>query len=172
MDLGPYKPPPVKTSPMVKSLGWAFRVGANGGLAVARANKAAMSEPGLWAMLMAAVAVSVAVVPVDPPLMALAKSVEQPLEVGLFVLTQAARMSARVLIVFCGTVPLLTPLTGGVAASAVPAESVSRLVTSAKALEMPVCASVVPELETCSASVAKPANAYAVAMLETSFTDR
>src|ERR1017187_3934903 len=99
MDLGPFKPPPVKTSPMVKSLVGTLSVGAKGGAAVEISYKAAMFEPGLWAMLMAAVAVSVAAVPVDPALMALLNSVEQPLELGLFVLTQAARMLARVLIV-------------------------------------------------------------------------
>jgi hypothetical protein len=35
---------------------------------------------------------------------------------------------------------------------------------------MPVCASAVPELDTCVASVANPANAYAVATVETSLT--
>src|ERR1035438_2253589 len=117
-------------------------------------------------MLMAAVAVSVAVVPVDPALMAFVKRVEQPPELGLDVFTHAARMFASVLIAACGTVPL----PAGVVASATPVDSVSRLVTLAKALAMPVCASAVPELDTCNAFVAKPAKAYAVAMVETSFT--
>jgi hypothetical protein len=65
MDWAETSPPPVKVRPRVKSLGWAVRPLANAGLEVERAYKAAMFVPGLCAMLIAAVAVSVGAVPVE-----------------------------------------------------------------------------------------------------------
>src|ERR1700734_283059 len=88
---------------MVKSLGAALSEGWKGELAVCKGNRLARLAPGLCAMLMAAVAVSVGAV---LPFLALAKSVVQGLELGPAELTHAARMFPSVLISLCGTVPL------------------------------------------------------------------
>ena len=79
---------------------------------------------------------------------------------------QWARTFASVPISACGTVPL----PDGVAASAVPVERLARFAALANAFATPTCASAVPELDTCVASVANPAIAYAAATVETSFT--
>src|ERR1017187_3291382 len=123
-----------------------------------------MFAPGLCAMLIAAVAVSVGVVPVLPPDFASASSVVHALDAGPVEFTQLARMLARVLMVVRGTVPL----PAGVVASATPVESVSRFPAFANAFAIPDCASAVPELDTCTASVANPENAYAAATVDTS----
>jgi len=114
-------------------------------------------------MLIAAVAVSIGFVPVAvPSAVAVAISVlhEEP------VFTQLARIFASVLISVCGAVPL----PAGVVASAVPVERLARFAALANAFATPTCASAVPELDTCVASVANPANAYAAATVDTSFT--
>ena len=68
------RPPPVKSMARVKSAGWVERMGRKGVSGVGMAKSAATLAPGLCAMLMAAVAVSVGVM---PALMALAKRVVQ-----------------------------------------------------------------------------------------------
>ena len=119
---------------------------------------------GLCAMLIAAVAVSVGAVPVVPPDFASASSVVHALDAGPVEFTHAARMFARVLIVVRGT----APFPPGVVASATPVDSVARFPAFANAFAIPTCASAVPELDTCVASVANPENAYAAAMVDTS----
>jgi len=57
----------LKPSEIVKSFGCALSAGANGGVDVESAYRAAMFATGLCAMLIAAVAVSVGCVPVVPP---------------------------------------------------------------------------------------------------------
>ena len=113
-------------------------------------------------MLIAAVAVSAGC---EFPFFALLNNVLHGVEDGPAEFTHAARMSASMSISLCGTTPL--PL--GVVASATPRPKDSRLVTVAKALGTSVAvASVVLELDTCVASVAKPAIEYAVAIVEIS----
>ena len=114
-------------------------------------------------MLIAAVAVSVGFVPVAvPSAVAVANSVLH----DDAVFTQLARIFASVLISVCGT----NPLPAGVVASAVPFNRLTRFAALANALAIPTCASAVPELDTCVASVANPAKEYAAAMVVTSFT--
>ena len=144
MPSGKSMPPPVKLSPMVKSLCAALNAGWKGALPVCNPKSAAMFTPGLCAMLIAATAVSVGVLPL---FFALLKSVSQAVEVDPVELMQAARTLASELISLCGTVPL----PAGVVARAVPVLRVSRFVTVANALAMPVCANELPELETCNA---------------------
>ena len=87
------------------------------------------------------------------PFIAFENKVAHGVKEGPFELTHAARMLARVLISVCGTVPL-PPFALGVVAKATPVFNVSKFVTVAKALAMPVWARVVAGLETCSGSVA------------------
>ena len=56
-------------------MGCVLSAGPNGGVAVLNAYNAVIFTPGLWAMLMAAVAVSVGCAPVAPPDNALVNSV-------------------------------------------------------------------------------------------------
>src|SRR5580658_8439467 len=109
-----------------------------------------MFVPGLCAMLIAAVAVSAGAV---LPFFALLNRVAQAVEAGPVELMHSAKMLARVSISLCGTVPL-PPFAEGVVARTRPVLSVSRFVTVAKALAMPVWANVVFGLETCNGSVA------------------
>src|ERR1700722_1753119 len=92
--------------PMLKSPGAELRP-VKGGVPEPRLKMVETLVPGLCAMLMAAVAVSVAAVPEEPLDLAFAKSVVHGVEVGLVVLTQAAREFARELMSACGTVPPL-----------------------------------------------------------------
>ena len=128
---------------------------------------AAIFAPGLWAILIAAVAVSVGSVPYA--FVALLNSVGHCVPSVGDELMQLARIFASVLISACGTVPL-PPLSAGVVASATPVPSVSKFAIAENALAMPVWPGALLELDTCIASVAKPAMAYAVAMVDTSFT--
>lgn len=86
---------------MVQSLGSRERLLWNGAVGEASENSSDILAPGLWAMLMAAVAVSVGSAPRE--FFALLNSVLQAPEPGPLELTQAARMSARVLISAWGT---------------------------------------------------------------------
>src|ERR1700723_1479363 len=95
---------------MVKSLGGAVRAGLKGALLAESANRAATFTPGWWAMLTAAVAVSVGWLPVAvPSAEAFANKAEHVVEIdpgGAPVEpTQAARMLARESISPWGTVP-------------------------------------------------------------------
>jgi hypothetical protein len=164
MQLGPLMLLPLNWIARVKSFGAAPSAGANGGVGKTTLNSADTLAAGLCAILIAAVAVSVAVVPVDPLDVASANSVEHAVDVGPVEFTHAARMFASVFTVVCGTVPV----PDGVVASAAPVEIPARFVAFAKAFAIPVCASAVPELDTCVASVANPANAYAAAIVDTS----
>jgi hypothetical protein len=83
-----------------------------------------------------------------------------------FVSTHAAKIFASVLISACGTVPF----PAGVVVSAAPVDRLTRFAAFANAFAIPTLASAVPELDTCVASVANPANAYAAATVDTSFT--
>jgi hypothetical protein len=81
---------------------------------------------GLWAMLIAAEAVSVGA---TPPLVAFENSDEQMEDVALGEFTQAVRIFANVLIVAWGTVAVFA----GFVVSAVPVEIEARLAAFAKA---------------------------------------
>jgi hypothetical protein len=94
---------------------------------------------GLCAILMAAVAVSVGVVPDVPPDLASLKSVAQLAKAGPVELIHLARTLASVLISVCGTVPLPP----GVVASATPVERLARLEAVTKAFCTPTFASAV-----------------------------
>src|ERR1035437_2975450 len=75
-------------------------------------------------------------------------------------------MFASVLISLCGTVPF-PPV---VVVSAAPVEIPAKFAAFANAFAIPVFASAVLELDTCVASDANPAIAYAAAIVDTSFT--
>src|SRR5665213_1108609 len=113
---------------------------------------------------MAAEAVSTACTPVEVPVDVAVES-SAPHDTPVF--TQLARILAKVLVLVCGAIPL--PV--AVAARARPVERVSRLATVAAALTTPIRARLVPELDTCVASVAKPESPYAVAMVDTSLME-
>src|SRR5580658_8406369 len=132
---------------MVKSFGALLKPDWKGEEAVCKPKRLDMFAPGLCAMLIAAVAVSVGVA---PPFFALLSSVVHGVDVGPLELTQAARMFARVLISLFGTVPL----PAGVVARATPVPSVSRLATVKLALLTSFPASAVFEDEMCVASAA------------------
>ncbi len=163
MPMRLFRPPPVQSQCHRKVIRlraelWAQRLAHS---PVHRASR--IFAPGWCAMLIAAVAVSVGFVPVAvPSAVAVASSVLH--EDAVF--TQLARIFASVLISVCGTVPL----PAGVVASAVPFNRLTRFAALANALAIPTCASAVPELDTCVASVANPAKEYAAAMVVTSFT--
>ncbi len=113
-------------------------------------------------MLIAAVAVSMGC---EFPFIAFANNMLHGVEDGPAEFTHAPSMSARVSIVACGTTPL--PL--GVVGSATPRPRDSRFVTVANAFGTSVAvASGELELDTCVESVAKPAIAYAVLIVEIS----
>src|SRR5271154_440636 len=117
---------------MVQSLGAAVRVGWNVESAVLAVKRAATLTPGLWAMLRAAVTVSVGAVPSSAG--ALVKSLAQP-EVPSE-LTQSTRRLASELISAWGTSPLAEMFW----MRATPVEGSTRLLTVRKALAMPCCA--------------------------------
>ena len=87
---------------MVKSEAARFHVGWKGEVEVFKANSVETFAPGLCAMLIAAMAVSVGV---TAPFSALVSSVVHWAEPGPVELTQAARMSAKVLVELWGTTP-------------------------------------------------------------------
>ena len=95
----------------------------------------------------------------------------QAVEDELDEFTHVARMFPSVLTVLCGTEPppAKYPTPGGGAAFATPVDNVSRIAALINAFARPAFAAVVPELDTCVASVANPANAYAAATVDTSF---
>ncbi len=174
---GSKSPPPLNPIVSTKSFGVVAvgSAGVNGAVGLGSANSVLIFDPGKCAILIAADAVSVGCAPVGvPSSVAVPSSVEQPPEGDTYVLplytsavfTHVARMFASVFTVVCGA----TPLPAGVVASAMPVASVSRLLAFANAFAIPVCASAVPELETCVASLANPAIAYAAATVDTSFT--
>jgi hypothetical protein len=117
--------------------------------------------------LIAALAVFVGAFPVVPPERASAKREEQLADDAPEEPTHIARMLASVLTFACGARAL--PL--GIMDNACPVATEARFAALRKALATPVCASAVPELETCVASVAKPAMAKAAAIVVTSFTE-
>src|ERR1039457_2573401 len=157
---------------MVKSFGWAVSVGPNCAVAIDKPHSAPTAATGLCAILIAAVAVSVGWVPVVPPLSALLNSVEHDVEPGPAEFTHAARILPSVLTSACGMAPPPSPYPGGNGGDcrfATPVDSVSSIAAFTNAFAIPALACVVPELDTCTASVANPANAYAAATVETSF---
>src|SRR5579863_1794913 len=145
-----------------KSLGGVSRAGWNAQVVPMIPNRVATLAPGLCAMLIAAVAVSVGCV---LPFVAFAKSVVHGVEEGPAELMQAPRMSATVSMVDCGT----NPLPFGVVGNDTPRPRDSRLVTVANALGTSVAvARVELELDTWVESVAKPAMEKAVVTVEIS----
>jgi len=117
-------------------------------------------------MLIAAVAVSTGATTGDPMATAFANSAVQLLELAAPLATHAERTSASVFISACGTIPFVA----GVYAYATPAGSEEIFAAFANAVAIPAAAPAVPELDTCVASVANPASAYAAATVDTSFT--
>ncbi len=117
--------------------------------------------------MIAALAVFVGAFPVAPPERASAKSEEQLADDALEELTHVARMLASAFTFACGALAL--PL--GIMGNACPVATEARFAALRKALATPVCASAMPELETCVASLAKPARAKAAAMVVTSFSE-
>ena len=95
-------------------------------------------------MLIAAVAVSVASVPVEPLDSAFENRVLQVVEVGPDALVQELRIFAKVLIVALGTMPR-PPM---VVERAAPLDVSTRLPALKKAFATPVSASELPELDT------------------------
>ena len=152
---------------MVKSFGWPISVGLNCAFAIDKPYSVPTAATGLCAILIAAVAVSAGGFPVVPPDSAFANNVVHAEPVP-FEFTHAARMFPSVLTSACGASPPPLPaVNGGIAAFATP--DVCNTCAFTNAFAIPSLAAGVPELDTCTASVANPANAYAAATVETSF---
>src|ERR1700690_1964460 len=99
----PSSPPPVYVIAMVKSLGTVVRAGWNAQVVPMIPNSVETLDPGLCAMLIAAVAVSTGC---EFPFLALLNSVLHGVDDGPAEFTHAPRMSAGVSISLCGTTPL------------------------------------------------------------------
>ena len=161
---GSLMPPPVKLSATVRSKGCAPRAGANGGVPVDSAYKFATFVPGLCAMSIAAVAVSVGVV---LPFIALDISVPHAVESEPDELMHAARMFGPACLSRFAAPYRCPPASSPALRRSTASPGLLRW---QNAFAIPVLASGVPEPRYVGlATVANPANAYAAAMVDTSF---